>query len=68
MVIRNIENFDVYNKTLDDFKIKTSFGGLCEFFSILLGLSFKRLVSLISFLVIALLFCGELYSYLQVGK
>jgi hypothetical protein len=32
MVIRNIENLDAFNKTLDDFKIKTSFGGLRKFF------------------------------------
>lgn len=51
MVLQKFETFDAYPKVLEDFKIKTSFGGL---------------LSLVSFIVIVLLFAGELYSFLNV--
>ncbi|CAD5230009.1 unnamed protein product [Bursaphelenchus okinawaensis] len=51
MVLGDFRRFDVYSKPLEDFRVKTSFGGL---------------VSLVSFAVIFLLFLSETLSYFAV--
>lgn len=48
--LSRFRDFDVYSKPLDDFRVKTSFGGT---------------LTLVSFLVIALLFLSEIWVYLS---
>ncbi|KAH7704770.1 Serologically defined breast cancer antigen NY-BR-84 [Aphelenchoides avenae] len=49
-LLSRFRDFDVYSKPLDDFRVKTSFGGT---------------LTLVSFLVIALLFLSEIWVYLS---
>lgn len=66
MVLNRFRNFDVYAKPVDDCRVKTSFGGLSRSCMVFNFYNNLFLVTMVSFIVITILFINEVIAYFSV--